>query len=249
MPTVELSPASFQLSIGNWASILSAEDMDLGLRLQEQARAERAAGSIIYPPDEDVFRALRLTPPGRVKAVIYGQDPYHEAGQANGIAFSVSPGVKVPPSLRNIFKELDSDMGIKPPMDSEGRVVGDLTAWAQHGVLLLNSVLTVPEGNANGHKNWGWQAFTSAIIRACDLLPQPLVFICWGASARAACSGRDLYNSKHTCIWSTHPSPLSANRSSEFSLPAFIGSRPFSETNSFLCSRGARPVDWGLAVE
>lgn len=233
-------------TFGAWADVIDVNAMALALTLRNRSRLEREVQPGIYPPDSDIFRALQLTQPANVKAVIFGQDPYHEAGQANGLAFSVSPGVTIPPSLRNIFKELDADIGIQPPKDSNGRVVGDLTAWAQHGVLLLNSVLTVPDGKANGHKGWDWQTFTSAVIRACDLLPQPLMFICWGGQARAACAGRDLANTQHSSIWSTHPSPLSANRSTEYSLPAFIGSRPFSKANAFLSSHGAAPVDWNF---
>lgn len=248
MPSVELSPSPFRTYFGNWANILPPEKMVLGLRLQEQARAERDAGSVIYPSDEDVFRALLLTPPERVMAVILGQDPYHGPGQANGLAFSVSPGVKIPPSLRNIFKELKSDLNLAPPLDAGGKPCGDLTCWAEHGVLLLNTVLTVEGGKANSHRLRGWQEFTSSVVQVCMGLPQPIVFILWGGQARAACAYPDsLYagTKNKDKIWSTHPSPLSAHRGDD-SFPCFLGSRPFSRANRFLALMGSEEVNWAL---
>lgn len=208
------------------------------LRLTEDMRAQ---GNVIYPPSEKVLAALNATPPQKVKAVIIGQDPYHDEGQAMGLAFSVPSGVKPPPSLRNIFKELESDLGCPEPLS------GDLTPWTEQGVLLLNTVLTVEAHKANSHKKLGWQSVTRAVIGACAELPQPVVFICWGrpalalAEAAVGQAGRE----DNFILASTHPSPLSANnRRSEF--PAFIGSSPFSKTNAILEQNNTQPIDWRL---
>ena len=166
-----------------WKEILPPDVQALGAGLAERAAREREAGHTIYPPQEQIFRALELTPPEKVKVCLVGQDPYHEAGQANGLCFSVNRGVLFPPSLRNIFKELVSDIGCPYPKS------GDLTHWAKQGVLMLNTVLTVQEGAANSHKNWGWQNFTQAVFAACAKLPQPIVFITWGGQARAFLAG------------------------------------------------------------
>lgn len=225
-----------------WSSLLSAEAKHIARKLMTRVDDEIAAGYIIYPPKNEIFRALGLTPPESVKAVIIGQDPYHGQGQANGLAFSVNPGVKIPPSLRNIFKELHSDVGCPIPQS------GDLTPWAKHGVLLLNTVLTVEKGLPASHSTWGWQAAVLDICRVCLELPQPIVFILWGGHARAFAAG--LRISEHDnkfCIYSSHPSPLGAMKGNE-AVPAFIGSRPFSKTNQLLINAGGQPVEWDLSA-
>ena len=200
-------------------------------------RVERAyAETEVYPPREELFAALRLTPPERVWAVILGQDPYHEPGQAHGLAFSVRKGVKLPPSLRNIYKELESDLGIPPAAD------GDLTAWAEQGVLLLNSVLTVERGKADSHRDFGWQSFTDAVVRAAAGLPQPVAFVLWGAPAQkkeALLSGGA---GPRLILKAPHPSPLSSYR-------GFFGSRPFSQIDRFLTENGGKAIDWRLDGE
>ena len=230
------------------------------------AAAEAAALlETVYPPRADWFAALALTPPERVRVVILGQDPYHEPDQAMGLAFSVRPGVKLPPSLRNIYKELEGDLGRPAPE------TGDLTPWAEQGVLLLNTVLTVAAGRANSHKSLGWQALTREIIAAVSRLPQPVAFLLWGAPAqRAFAEGAGIkdqgsginhqapvtshqalvcgtiLNSQFSTLNSSpprliltapHPSPLSAYR-------GFFGSRPFSQINEFLTAHGEAPIRW-----
>lgn len=186
----------------------------------------------VYPPEGSLFRALELTPPERVRAVILGQDPYHGPGQAMGLAFSVPAGVPLPPSLRNIFRELEDDTGVQPPRS------GDLTAWAERGVLLLNPVLTVEGGKANSHADWGWQAVTDAILAALSALPQPIACVLWGAHAQKKApllqSG-----APRLLLRAPHPSPLSSYR-------GFFGSRPFSQINAFLTAHGEPPIDWTL---
>lgn len=186
----------------------------------------------VYPPEGSLFRALELTPPERVRAVILGQDPYHGPGQAMGLAFSVPAGVPLPPSLRNIFRELKDDTGVQPPRS------GDLTAWAERGVLLLNPVLTVEGGKANSHADWGWQAVTDAILAALSALPQPIACVLWGAHAQEKApllqSG-----APRLLLRAPHPSPLSSYR-------GFFGSRPFSQINAFLTAHGEPPIDWAL---
>ena len=178
-----------------------------------------------------MFAALHLTPLAAVKVVILGQDPYHGAGQAHGLCFSVREGVAAPPSLVNILKELRDDLGIDPPSH------GCLDAWARQGVLLLNTTLTVRARQAASHQGKGWETFTDAVIRAVDAKPERVVFILWGSSARKKKALVD--TSKHVVIESPHPSPLSAYR-------GFFGSRPFSRVNALLEQQGAAPVDWSL---
>lgn len=185
----------------------------------------------IYPPKEDIFNALKYTPYENVKIVLLGQDPYHGAGQAHGLCFSVKPGVTPPPSLRNIFKELQQDVCIDMPP------TGELTAWAKRGVLLLNTVLTVREGQANSHKNLGWQQLTDAIIRKLNERDAPVVFLLWGANARE--KRALLNNPKHLVLESVHPSPLSAYQ-------GFFGCAHFSKANEFLHQHGVDPVNWDL---
>ncbi|PKN02727.1 uracil-DNA glycosylase [Candidatus Dojkabacteria bacterium HGW-Dojkabacteria-1] len=183
----------------------------------------------IYPSKELIFRALELTPFENIKVVILGQDPYHGEGEANGLAFSVNKGIKLPPSLRNIYKELESDLGIKTPNH------GDLTSWASQGVLLLNSVLTVEKDRPASHRNIGWEEYTDSIIREISEKKENIVFILWGKYAQ---SKKDLIDvRKHLVISSPHPSPFSANR-------GFFGSKPFSTTNTYLKSKGKKEIDW-----
>lgn len=185
----------------------------------------------VYPPRPDLFSAFALTPPDRVRVVILGQDPYHEPGQAHGLAFSVREGVKQPPSLVNIFKEREADLGI--PSDSRG----DLTHWAQQGVLLLNTVLTVERGKANSHRNLGWQAFTDHVVERIAMLPQPVAFVLWGAQAQKKAAAAAASDYPRLILQSPHPSPLSAYR-------GFFGSKPFSRINNFLQDCGEEPIRW-----
>ena len=223
-----------------WSELLPQNSLQKAAALAEKAQSERDAGLTIYPPQPQIFRALTLTPPEQVRVVIVGQDPYHGPGQANGLAFSVNPGVPLPPSLRNIFREMKEDIGAKMPES------GDLTPWAERGVLLLNTVLTVQDGQANSHKNWGWQDVVLDVFRSCAVLPQPVVFLLWGRQAQAYVSSLPLdgvQNKRVLC--SSHPSPLGAGKGSA-NVPAFLGSRPFSRTNQLLQEMGAEPINWEL---
>lgn len=183
----------------------------------------------IFPPKPRILRALSLTDYDDVKVVILGQDPYHGVGEANGLAFAVSNGVKLPPSLKNIYKELYDDMGI--PISN----VGNLECWAKEGVLLLNAVLTVEKDKPASHKNLGWENFTDAIIKKLNEKDTPVVFILWGNFARS--KKAFITNPKHLVIESTHPSPFSANN-------GFFGSKPFSKTNKFLRENNIKEIDW-----
>lgn len=187
----------------------------------------------VFPPQADLFTAFRLTPPERVKAVILGQDPYHDDGQAHGLAFSVRAGVRFPPSLRNIFKELNADLNLPVPKD------GLLTPWAEQGVLLLNTVLTVRAHQPASHQKHGWEAFTDAVIAELSRKKEHLAYVLWGAPAQAKQPLID--TGKHTVVCSAHPSPLSAHR-------GFFGSRPFSAVNRDLAAHGMKPIDWNLTA-
>lgn len=200
--------------------------------------AEKAAGKVIFPRGSQWFRALDLTPLPRVRVVILGQDPYHGAGQAHGLCFSVPPGVRPPPSLVNIFKELKSDLGIDPPRH------GFLESWAKQGVLLLNSVLTVESGLAASHKERGWERFTDAVIRLVAAKPEPVVFLLWGSYAqkKAAFVADVAAGGQHLVLKAAHPSPLSAHH-------GFLGCGHFSKANAFLEERGLAPIDWKLPAE
>ena len=200
--------------------------------LEQRLGAAYESGAV-YPPAQQLFAAFERTPPTCVRAVILGQDPYHEPGQANGLAFSVSRGVKLPPSLQNIYKELEADLGV-PAAKS-----GDLTSWAQQGVFLLNTVLSVRAHAANSHKDFGWQSFTDAVIAALAELPQPVAFVLWGAQAQKKAALVEKSPYPRLVLQSPHPSPLSAYR-------GFFGSRPFSQINAFLVSYGFSPVDWKI---
>ena len=186
---------------------------------------------VIYPPSNDVFNAFNFTPLEKVKVVILGQDPYHGEGQANGLCFSVHKGIRIPPSLVNIYKELNSDLGCTIPDN------GDLTPWAKQGVLLLNTVLTVRAHEANSHRGIGWEEFTDACIKVLAEQDRPLVFILWGTPARR--KKALIHNPKHLIVESPHPSPLSAHN-------GFFGSKPFSRTNAYLESVGLEPIDWQI---
>lgn len=187
----------------------------------------------VYPPREQLFSAFSLTPPERVRVVILGQDPYHEPNQAHGLAFSVQKGVKLPPSLQNISKELQSDLGL-PPLSC-----GCLTPWAEQGVFLLNSVLSVTAGSANSHKALGWQRFTDAVVASLAQLPQPIAFVLWGAQAQKKAAAAAAAPYPRLVLCSAHPSPLSAYR-------GFLGSRPFSQINDFLRKNGEREIEWQI---
>jgi uracil-DNA glycosylase len=200
-------------------------------RLKDFLLAEKQAGKVIFPKGADYFRALDLTPLEDVRVVILGQDPYHGDGQAHGLCFSVQPGVKPPPSLVNIYKELETDLGIARPAH------GNLTHWAQQGVLLLNSVLTVERGLAASHQGKGWEAFTDAVIRAVNSKPEPVVFLLWGAYAQKKAAFVD--TTRHLVLKAAHPSPLSAHN-------GFFGCRHFSKANAFLTEKGHAPIDWSL---
>lgn len=183
----------------------------------------------IYPPKNYIFNALKLTSFKDTKVVIVGQDPYHEEQQAHGLSFSVQKGVKLPPSLQNIYKELETDLGIKPRID------GDLTGWARQGVLLLNAVLTVEKGHAGSHRNMGWELLTDYIIKVLNTKNTPVVFILWGNFAKE--KAKLITNPMHYIIMSPHPSPFSA-------YSGFFGSRPFSKANNYLTTHGLTPIDW-----
>ena len=219
--------------LGAWQALLQEEfEKPYWRTLAERVDAAYAAATV-YPPREELFAAFRMTPPEAVRVVILGQDPYHEPGQANGLAFSVKPGVKLPPSLRNILTELQADCGVTPTES------GDLTAWARQGVFLLNSSLSVEAGKAASHQAFGWQTFTDAAVRAVAALPQPVAFALWGGHAqkKAAIAADSPY--PRLVLQAPHPSPLSAYR-------GFFGSRPFSKINAFLESAGSRAIDWRL---
>jgi uracil-DNA glycosylase len=185
----------------------------------------------VYPPPDEVFAALHLTPYATTRVVVLGQDPYHGPGQAHGLCFSVREGVAIPPSLANIHKELHTDLGLPIPRH------GNLEAWARQGVLLLNTTLTVRAGQAASHHGKGWEIFTDEVLKAVAAKPHPVVFILWGANARRKKALVDL--TRHTVIESAHPSPLSAHN-------GFFGSRPFSRTNTALVEAGLEPIDWAL---
>jgi len=217
-----------------WREPLEAEfAADYMAQLQAFLIAEQAAGKTIYPKDSDWFRALDLTPPEAVRVVILGQDPYHGPGQAHGLCFSVQPDVRIPPSLVNIFKELEADLGIPRARH------GFLDHWAKQGVLLLNSVLTVEAGQAASHAGKGWERFTDAVIRLVNDRDQPIVFLLWGAHAQRKAAWVD--RERHLVLTAAHPSPLSAYN-------GFLGCRHFSQANSWLTGQGARPIDWALPL-
>jgi uracil-DNA glycosylase len=221
---IKLDP-SWKSRVGDY---LQREDMQ---QLSSFLRGRRQAGAHIFPPAPRIFAALDATPFDHVKVVVLGQDPYHGAGQAHGLSFSVPPGVPVPPSLDNIFKELQRDLGIARPGH------GCLLPWARQGVLLLNAVLTVEEGRAGAHANKGWEGFTDHVVDVLNREREGLVFLLWGSYAQA--KGKRIDTARHRVLRAPHPSPLSAHR-------GFIGCGHFSAANEYLARRGLAPIDWSL---
>jgi len=215
----------------DWNPLLRAQfDLPYWHELQAFVNAERRDG-VVYPPVDDVFAALHLTPYADVEVMILGQDPYHGPGQAHGLCFSVRRGTRVPPSLMNIHKELHADLGLAIPDH------GNLEAWARQGVLLLNTTLTVRAGQAASHQGHGWETFTDEVIRVVNDKDERVVFILWGSAARRK---RELIDTtRHTIIESAHPSPLSAHN-------GFFGTKPFSRANAALVEAGRTPIDWDL---
>ena len=216
---------------GSWEKALKGEFSKdyykkLFVKIQEEYQTRT-----IYPPADDIFNAFHFTPLEEVKVVILGQDPYHEPGQAHGLCFSVKPQVPIPPSLVNIYKELEDDLGCYIPNN------GYLEKWARQGVLMLNTVLTVRAHQANSHKDLGWEQFTDAAIRVLAEQDRPMVFVLWGKPAQR--KKEMIHNPKHLILESPHPSPLSAYR-------GFFGSRPFSRINAYLEQNGLEPIDWQI---
>jgi uracil-DNA glycosylase len=219
----------------SWLTKLHPEfDAAYMASLKQFLVAERDAGKRIFPRASNWFHALDVTPLTDVRVVILGQDPYHGEGQAHGLCFSVQAGVTPPPSLVNIYKEMKSDLGIEPPRH------GHLEHWANQGVLLLNSVLTVEAGKAASHQGKGWERFTDAVIREVNALTRPVVFILWGSYAQKKAAFVDA--DRHLVLKSVHPSPLSAHN-------GFFGSKPFSKTNAFLSANNQQTIDWALPAQ
>lgn len=218
----------------DWAEKISAEYKKPYYRELFNFIKEEYSKVVVYPPSEDIFNAMHLTPLSKVKCVIIGQDPYHEPGQAHGLCFSVKPDIKVPPSLENIYKELHDDIGFSIPNH------GYLEEWAKQGVLLLNTVLTVQAHRAFSHRGKGWEQFTDAIIRTVNEVDRPVVFLLWGKPAQE--KKALLNNPKHLILEAPHPSPLSAYR-------GFFGCKHFSKANEFLAKNGETPIDWTLPQE
>ena len=215
----------------DWNPLLRDEfDKKYWSELQNFVASQRAK-TLIYPREKDVFQALHLTPYSEVRVLILGQDPYHGVGQANGLSFSVNEGIKIPPSLANINKEMKTDLGLSPPNH------GNLGAWARQGVLLLNTVLTVEDSKPGSHRNHGWEIFSDRIIDVVSKKTNPVVFVLWGAAAQKKKTIIDL--DRHVVIESAHPSPLSAYR-------GFLGSRPFSKINAALSRFGVEQIDWSI---
>ncbi|MBQ7789436.1 MAG: uracil-DNA glycosylase [Clostridia bacterium] len=223
------------INLGNdWDIVLKDEfQKEYYLKIREFLKNEYSQ-RVIFPSMFDIFNALKYTSFSDTKVVILGQDPYHEVGQAHGLSFSVKKGIKIPPSLVNIYKELNSDIGMAIPSH------GELTSWAKQGVLLLNATLTVRQGMANSHQNIGWSIFTDEVIKRLNTSNSPIVFILWGANARS--KKKYITNKNHLIIESAHPSPLSAYN-------GFFGSRPFSRANEFLISNNLPPINWNSVNE
>lgn len=215
----------------DWAPLLEGEFEKPYYQELRSFLKEEYSTQVIHPDMDDIFNALHFTPYQNVKVVILGQDPYHGPNQAHGLSFSVQPGIKPPPSLKNMYKELKEDIGCTIPNH------GYLKQWADEGVLLLNTVLTVREGKANSHRNKGWETFTDQVIRLISEREKPVVFLLWGRPAQSKKALIDI--NRHVIIESPHPSPLSASR-------GFFGSRPFSKANEALASMGESPINWCL---
>lgn len=220
------------VNFGNdWDEVLAGEfEKDYYLKLRSFLKSEYSAHTV-YPDMYDIFNALKLTPYKNVRAVILGQDPYHGPGQAHGLCFSVKKGIQPPPSLVNIYKEINSDLGLNIPNH------GELTAWAKSGVLMLNTVLTVRAGMANSHRNMGWEIFTDRVIGLLNERKEPMVFLLWGTPAKQ--KAKLITNPNHLILQTVHPSPLSA-------YGGFFGCRHFSKCNEFLISKGLEPIDWQI---
>lgn len=217
----------------SWKDLLAREAEEPYYKLLETFLERQYNEATVYPEKENIFNALQLTDYNDVKVVILGQDPYHGPNQAHGLSFSVEKGQKLPPSLKNMMKELQQDIGCEIPEH------GDLTSWAKQGVLLLNTVLTVQAGKANSHKGQGWEQLTNAIIEHLAKRDQPIVFLLWGKPAQSKRMLIERISDKHIILQSPHPSPLSAHR-------GFFGSRPYSKANEALLSLGQQPIDWCL---
>ena len=215
----------------NWFELLKDEFDSPNYKNLEKFLGEEYKKYTIYPVAEDIFNALNLVPYKNVKVVIIGQDPYHEPNQAMGLSFSVPKETDIPPSLQNIYKEINSDVGAPIPTH------GDLTSWAKQGVLLLNSVLTVRRGQANSHKNKGWEQITTKIIEKLNEREEPIVFMLWGRNAKEI--GQNINSQKHLVLMAAHPSPLSAYN-------GFFGCKHFSKCNDFLQKHGIEPINWQL---
>ncbi len=228
-------PSLADLVPGAWRHALSTAIASESFSALDTFVTSQWQTASVFPPREQVFEALTRTAPANVKAVILGQDPYPKAGDANGLAFSVSPGVKPPASLRNLFKGLVTDVGITAP------TTGDLSPWADRGVLLLNTVLTVREGEANSHKKKGWEPFTEAVLRHVAALPGPIVFFCFGKPAEAMVA-KLVDGTKHHILVTPHPSPLNGNAF----VDAVTKDQPFSKANALLTAAGRGPLDWSL---
>src|SRR6202140_134852 len=214
----------------NWLDVIGGEfDQPYMKKLKQFLQQKKAAGRIIYPKGAEIFNALNTTAFDNVKVVIIGQDPYHGEGQAHGLCFSVRKGIAIPPSLINIYKEIEAEYGAKMPHH------GDLTGWAEQGVLLLNATLTVRQSNARSHQNKGWEEFTDAIIRAVNEGREHVVFLCWGCDAQK--KGALIDRKKHLVLEAPHPSPLSAHR-------GFLGCGHFKKANDYLIKQGLKPVEW-----
>lgn len=215
----------------DWQDVVGEEfDKPYYTELREFLK-EQYANETVYPPQDEIWSAFEHTPFKDVKVVILGQDPYHGQGQAHGLSFSVKPGVRIPPSLRNIFKELNDDIGCAQPAD------GTLTKWADQGVMMLNTVLTVRKGDANSHRGKGWEEFTDEVIRKLSARKEPVIFVLWGKPAQTKKGLIEL--DRHDVIEAPHPSPFSASR-------GFFGSKPFSKVNSLLQKRGEEAIDFCL---
>lgn len=235
MPMQWLTPDNRQMQLSlqpDWQALLGPElEKPYMQALQRFLQTELQQGKVIYPAPENWLHALQATSLDQVKVVILGQDPYHQPGQAHGLSFSVQPGVKVPPSLRNIYKELQADLGITPAQH------GCLESWARQGVLLLNAVLTVEQGLAASHQGQGWEVFTDRVIHAINEHCRDVVFMLWGSYAQK--KGAFIDTERHLVLKASHPSPLAAHR-------GFFGCRHFSQANAFLKARGRTPINWQL---
>ena len=218
--------------IGNdWDKVLNTIEENADFKIFLNSINQKYDSSIVFPPKDYIFNALKLTSYKNTKVVIVGQDPYHGDGEAHGLSFSVQKGVKIPPSLKNIYKELYDDLGILPHDN------GDLTKWAEEGVLLLNAVLTVEKDKPASHRNIGWEFLTDRVIKSLNEKDEPVVFILWGNFAKEKM--KFITDRRHLVITSTHPSPFSAKN-------GFFGSKPFSKTNNFLIKNKIKPIDWKL---